>query len=677
MKKFAKKLSALTLCTLFATMQIASATIDTGLNNAVINNYTGGFDGNVIKDNNSATLNFTNDAHINWNTLNVGKGETLNFNANPGAGVTVLNTVNSGMTTVYGTISANEGISKLIISNPNGMLYDGAQFTTTGALDLTTQAVTANFANGKIDIQGLKQEALQGIKIYNNSKFTVGGEFNITAPAIEAISSVITTKGGAFKLTTADGQNFLVSPNTSKDTKHCAVKLKTVSVNGDVYITTAEDAINIVEGGTYNGNINIKSQGNVYMNLNNGGKKLTVTGDINSENAGRNAYLRQANVGGNVNMTNKEGIVEIGTIKTGGNVNLKTTNPNYEHNNKNYIHVVGTNEIGGDLNVDSIHNVHIGGYDKPLNKLLDGKNTVGGNLNAVSRNGSIAVTVDTSAKSMDLTSEKLDIITNGKAVLKADEYNFKANGYIGGLDSDAKVISVMENYTHLNPATKQFVNIEGGKVNKIDAGINGYAFLRANNSMTVNNVSAKTVNLSAGKDITIGKDTYAQRVVVDGETDNLTVELKDRPYSLEYTNIRDGKVIKIAGNEEITAEMANGKTGLNVNANGRPDKTTYLVAPMPEEPTPPVEPDVPPVEPDVPPVNPDEPATPPTTPDDNGENMRVLKNFNKDQTASAIDAGQIYTPVAFAADLDDEDENGVRKNVDGSVTVVRPFTPTK
>ena len=34
----------------------------------------------------------------------------------------------------------------------------------------------------------------------------------------------------------------------------------------------------------------------------------------------------------------------------------------------------------------------------------------------------------------------------------------------------------------------------------------------------------------------------------------------------------------------------------------------------------------------------------------------------------------VNTPVAFAADLDDDDEDaGVRKNVDGSVTVVRAF----
>ena len=45
--------------------------------------------------------------------------------------------------------------------------------------------------------------------------------------------------------------------------------------------------------------------------------------------------------------------------------------------------------------------------------------------------------------------------------------------------------------------------------------------------------------------------------------------------------------------------------------------------------------------------------------------------------SQAIDAGQVYTPVAFAADLDDEVDTGVRKNVDGSVTVVKPYTPSK
>ena len=37
-------------------------------------------------------------------------------------------------------------------------------------------------------------------------------------------------------------------------------------------------------------------------------------------------------------------------------------------------------------------------------------------------------------------------------------------------------------------------------------------------------------------------------------------------------------------------------------------------------------------------------------------------------------AAPVNTPVAFAADLDDDQEEaGVRKNVDGSVTVVRAY----
>ena len=39
---------------------------------------------------------------------------------------------------------------------------------------------------------------------------------------------------------------------------------------------------------------------------------------------------------------------------------------------------------------------------------------------------------------------------------------------------------------------------------------------------------------------------------------------------------------------------------------------------------------------------------------------------------------RVYTPVAYAADLDDDqNDTGVRKNVDGSVTVVRAFPMDK
>ena len=649
MRKIAKKLSAMTLCTVFASMQIAAAAIDTGLGNAVINNADGGFAG-INKGTNSATLNFNGDSHVNWNTLNVGKGETLNFNAIDGkTGITVLNTVNSGMTEVYGAINSNEGIAKVIISNPNGMLYDGAKFTTAGDLMLTTQALGANFVNGKIEVTGLNQEATKGIAI-KNTDFTVGGEFNVVAPSIEVIGGYINAAKGGLKLVTADGQNYLVAPTTSNDTRHEAVRLQSVKVDGNVYIASGKDIVKIVDGAILKGDLTIQADGNVGLNYVDNGNVLEVTGDVTVINDARTAYLKNAKVGGNVNMSNSGGFVEVANVNVDGDVNLSTsvkTNSAVKH----FVHVLGENNIKGNLNVDSIHNVHIGTYDDTLTTLNHGKLTVGGDINAVAREGSVKVTVDTSADKVALTSGTLNIMTDGKAVIKANEYQFEAKHFIGGVSDEKLIIDTMENYTPLKGyrGEKAFVNIDGGNVTKIKTGETGHAFVRANNSMNVNGVDANKVNLSAGKDIVIGKDAKADVILVDGETRNLTVETPSRDYTLKYTNIKDTEVITVKPTTEITYDMANGENGWNKGTQTKDN--TYLVVPG-------------------------NPATPdPQLPTDN-DNVKVLNNLQRDQVNAAIDAGQVYTPVAFAADLDEEIDTGVRKNVDGSVTVVRAFTPS-
>ena len=92
MKNFKRKVSALVLSTLFASMQVSYAA---GLSDAAINKIEGGYAGQVA-GNGSLDLNFNGNAHVNWDHLNVNKGESLNFNAVGGAnGLTILNTVNS------------------------------------------------------------------------------------------------------------------------------------------------------------------------------------------------------------------------------------------------------------------------------------------------------------------------------------------------------------------------------------------------------------------------------------------------------------------------------------------------------------------------------------------------------------------------------------------------------
>ena len=669
MKNLTKKLSAMVLCTVFASMQVTAATIstgDTGLGvgngGAVINGATGGYV-NTELGTNSATLNFNGNSHVNWESLNVNKGESLNFNAINGAsGLTIVNTVNKGMTNVYGAINANEGIAKLIISNPNGMLYDGATFSTTGDLLLTTQALSVNYVNGNLDIKGLNEAALNGITI-TNSDFSVGGEFNITAPTIDLIKSAISANKG-LKLVTADGQNFLVCPETANDEYHSAVRMESVSVDGDVYVLSSKDIVKVVNGGTINGNLTVESDGNVALNYVNNDNIFNVTGDVKVNNDGRISYLRNAKVGGNVDMSNSGGFLEIANVNVDGDVNLKTTVKTNEAV-KHFIHVVGDNDIKGNLNVDSIHNIHIGGYNSTLTDMANGSLKVGGDINATAHEGSIAVTVDTSAKNVNLTSGTLNIISDGKATISADAFEFKAKHYIGGVDTKEAIIDAMENYKPLPTVTKEtYFNIAGGNVNKLETADNGIAFLRSNDSMTVNGVNSGYVQLSSAQDITIADNVHAQIVKVDGETRNLKVELPSRDYTLKYTNIINTEEVTVAPETEITYEMANGENGWNIGT--QTAENTYLVVPG-NIVEPPIDPD-----PIVPPVDPEDPVGPKYQDNDN---VKILNNLQKDQVASAIDAGQVYTPVAFAADLDDEIDTGVRKNVDGSVTVVRPYTP--
>lgn len=691
MKNLTKKLSALVLTTVFASMQLAFAD---GLAGATINSTQGGFV-NMENGTNSATLNFNGNAHVDWNTLNVGANETLNFNAVNGAsGLTILNTVSGGqMSHIYGTVNANDGISHLIISNPNGLLFDGANFTTSGAVMLTTQGLSPIMqGQNMVGIQGLAEAATQGVTI-QNSDFTVGGEFNITAPNINVMNSVIGA-GNGFKLVTRDGQNYLVSENNG--TPNVGVRLESVSVDGDVYIVAGKDYTKVVNGSTINGNMTIDSEGIVALNYSNEGQQLNVTGDLSVdtngalnlgesplfEGHGNMVYLRNANVGGNLHMANSGGFLEVKDINVGGNADLTTTTGANSHV-KHFIHVIGENTIGGDLDINSAHNIHIGNYDIENQTLLPGHLTVGGDLNAHAQNGHVMVTIDTEADTISLTSDTLNVLTNDSAVLTANEYQFQSNGYIGGIgsyvnsngqtvDGTQRIISLMEHYTYI-PSDIQahtYMNIAGGDITKIATNPNAAVYIKSNGDMTVNNVTAGNVNLTAtsptnplGGNIELKENITANNVTIGGETNLLTLPLQSRNYTLNYTRINGTEPTVITGDTEITYGMLEDEPdGYNVGT--QTAANTRIKAP--NAPTPP-----------EPPVGPDDPDDPdvPTPPDH--DNIKFLNNLNPDQTASAINAGQVYTPIAFAADLDDEDNTGVRKNVDGSVTVVKPYTPTK
>ena len=682
MKNLRRKLSALAVTALFASMQVSYAVIDTGLGGgnggAVINNTTGGFV-DIKTGNGSADLNFNGNSHVNWDSLNVNKNESLNFNAVDGANnLTILNTVNRGMSKIYGQINSNSGIGKLIISNPNGMLFDGAKFTTAGDLQLTTKDLSnvkvedlgnLNIDNAKFTKLYDDNGKLISIKIDNSSDFRVGGDYSIVAAGINAANSAITAK--TVKLVTANGQDFLALGATAPTKAQTVARLSAMNINGDLYITNEAGALAIENGGTINGNVKINTEGNVSLNRTNNDKKLTVNGNMDVKGNGARMFLRNAKVDGNLNMTNGGGFLDVGDVHVTKNAKLTTTNESQNLDNscvgtiKHFTHIIGDTKVDGDLKVESVNNVHIGGYDYDARKLADGKLTVGGNLDVHATDGHITTTVDTSANKISYKSDNYNILTDGKATLSANEYEFSANGYIGGLNKindhsvDDVIVNVMENYKHINDsADPANLNIAGGNITKIDTPTNAYIASKGDVKLT--GANAKNVNITApGKYIEItGPNVHADNIIVGKETDKLKVDFPSRDYTLKYTNIRDAKEVTIKGTDEITYELTNGPDGYNTR-DPRPDDTTYLVGPgKPDEPNPP-----------TPTPDPDPDPNPPV-PDDN-ENIKVLRSYER---PDAVDAAQPYTPVAYAADLDDDEvDTGVRKNVDGSVTVVRAF----
>ena len=737
MKNLSQKLSALAIATLFASMQFANAD---GLSNATINSTQGGFV-NMQNGTNSATLNFNGNAHVDWKTLNVNSNETLNFNAIKGAsGLTVLNTVSGGqMSQIYGSVNANSGIKNLIISNPSGMMFDGAHFSTAGDLMLTTQKLNAtgfpdemrridnDFSIARDDgsarvykmkITADKNAVATGSINIKDSVFKTGGQMEIVAPNMDLIHSAIKADKGV-KLVTRDGVDYLVSANNGTVNK--GVRLESVSIDGDVYIVSGKDYTKVVNGGTVSGNMKIDSNGIVALNYVNNGEKLTVKGDLivdsdGALNPGRTAifsghgnmmYLRNADVDGNLHMANSGGFLEVKDINVAKNADLTTTTGPNSHV-KHFVHVIGDSKVGGNFDINSAHNIHIGNYDIKEETLLPGNLSVGGTLNAHANDGHVMVTIDTQADKIALKSDTLNVLSDDKAVLKANEYKFEANGYIGGIgtyvndkgevvDGTRRIISLMENYTHIPVDIKahKYMNIAGGDVTKINAP-GGAVYLKSTGDMTVDNTNAGQLNLTAvskmdplGGNIELKDNVKAGTVVIGGETKLLTLPLESRQYKLKYTRINGTKETVIDGDTEITYDMLEGEPD-GYNNGKQTSKNTKIKAPAaPLPPEPPVDDDTD-TDTDIDidtdtdtdidtdtdtDVDTDTDTDDDITPPDH-DNIKFLNNLTRDQIASAIDAGQVYTPIAFAADLDDEVDTGVRKNVDGSVTVVKPYTPS-
>ena len=125
----------------------------------------------VNTDFTTATItNTQKNSVLNWNSLNTARTQTLNYVMSDGQ-TSLNNVIGIGLSSFAGALKAEKG--RVIISNPNGIIFEKGSFVNTNALTLTTHKVIMN--NDDIHLLGSDNNA--SIKIE-------GGDYATSRPVL-------------------------------------------------------------------------------------------------------------------------------------------------------------------------------------------------------------------------------------------------------------------------------------------------------------------------------------------------------------------------------------------------------------------------------------------------------------------------------------------------------------
>ena len=231
---------------------VTGARVDTDLTNATITN--------------TATNSI-----LNWNSLNTATRQSLTYIMSDGQ--TSLNNVTGvGLSQFAGTLKAEHG--RLIISNPNGIIFENGSYTNVNALTLTThQAVIENDKLHLIDNESNASIILEG-NTWATSRpvFQIANDLNIVSNNIDVKSTDIIAKD--IRLVTADGVTFYAVNNTKASSNFDAVVNKNNLIdNGNINVNDSIIAVRNKE----TGKISIVSRGDITVKNTELGGKTTIT----------------------------------------------------------------------------------------------------------------------------------------------------------------------------------------------------------------------------------------------------------------------------------------------------------------------------------------------------------------------------------------------------------------
>lgn len=346
--------------------------------------------GSISKSGNTTTVKQINDKMIvNWNNMNVGKSETLNFNQSTGSAV--LNKISStNPTLIQGALNAS---GKVFIVNPNGVLISKGATVNVGSL----VASSLNITNDDFNHDLVRFNGNGNGRVINSGKITAQEAVMLLGGTNVINNGTISSKTGEIGL--AAGHEIILSfPASQKMTvKVNEGSLKALVRNGGIIINedgnvslTAWATDNLIRSvvnntGTIEAN-GIQGLGNGVIRI------LAYRGTGNVEVSGK---LKSNIVGV---WANNIAVRDGATINTSGATKLSSTKLN------GYVRIGSANFVsGGGLSITA---------DNVISSKLAGNAKLGGDLYLRSPNGHLTLSNNI------ITNEKK--LKPGNGVVSAD-----------------------------------------------------------------------------------------------------------------------------------------------------------------------------------------------------------------------------------------------------------------
>lgn len=143
----------------------------------------------------NATITATDDGRINWQTFNIGNGETLNFNI--AAGKLLLNQVTGAQASdILGTMNQTGG-GNLALVNPNGIHIGGNAVLNVQDITLSALGIVKWDRHDRI----FQQNGAALVNIDRGAKFNVDNQLDIFGGKVNVADGVV------FNMGTAGGMN--------------------------------------------------------------------------------------------------------------------------------------------------------------------------------------------------------------------------------------------------------------------------------------------------------------------------------------------------------------------------------------------------------------------------------------------------------------------------------------